>query len=193
MSTIRTSVFATASTNADQVDTLIRTGLEACSASGEIDWSKVDSGDIKYSRAWLIVRRAWIEENTPELLVTLPELMGLEAAESVRKHGEIIAALRDQALSWGEIAVRVGRPESYVRQAFKSGGIRKDIGLRINKGGRFAYGDPTLYLDNMKVEGAHIPADLKGRPAAEQCLNYKAEDATSDEAVKPARRSRKTA
>lgn len=177
---MRTSVFATANTPADQVDTLIRTGLEACDASGEIDWTQVDSGTIKYSRAWLIVRRAWIEENAPDLLVTLTDRLGLDQAEGVREHGRIVQGLREQALSWGEIAVRVGRPESYVRSAFKAVGGAKDVGLRIGKGGRFAYGDPTLYLDNMKVEGAMIPADLKGRPAPEQCLNYKGEDAQAE-------------
>ena len=180
-------MFATSNTNADQVDTLIRTGLEACDASGEINWSQVECGEIKYSRAWLIVRRAWIEANAPELLVTLPQHVGLDQAEGLRADGKVIAGLRDQALSWGEIAVRVGRPESFVRSAFKAAGSAKDIGLRIGKGGRFAYGDPTLYLDNMKVEGAQIPVDYKGRPIAEACLNYKGDEV----AEAPAKKGRK--
>lgn len=75
-------------------------------------------------------------------------------------------------ISWGEISVRLNTPESTCRGAFNLVSDRKDRGLRIGKGGRYAYGDATLYQDNRKKEGAHISSEQKMRPKPEDLLNF---------------------
>lgn len=103
-----------------------------------------------------------------------------KAAENARydfyRHGAgpIITDLRNAQISWGEMSVRTNWPESTCRNVWRKVNPQKDKGLRIGKGGRFAYGDPQLYLDNRRKEGAHVPADFKARPKPEDLLNYKA-------------------
>jgi hypothetical protein len=176
------SIFTTKDTDPVQVSRLIETGVPAATNGTEIDWKAVDSGEIKYSRAWLIIRRAWLEQFQPELLIKLPAATGSKD-DVLFQHGKVIRPLReDQLLSWGEIAVRVGMAESYCRKAFDKSGVTKAVGLRIGKGGRFAYQDPTLYLEHRKEEGAMIPVTLKKRPEVADLLN-----ATKDEPVAPAK------
>lgn len=188
--------FITKSADAESAQTLLEAALPLMAADGRIPWSKVEAvTGIKYSRGWLIVRRAWLEANNPEALVDLNKVI----PSAMEKYGQdydffrhvlgaVVADHRDkQELSWGEIAVRVGRPESQVRKAYRALGAKKDLGLRIGKGGRFAYDEPVLYQDNMKAEGAYIPVTVKMRPALTECLNFH----PKDEAKVPARRTRK--
>ena len=182
------SIFATDHTDAKDVAALIKAGVEHMKADGSIDWkgmpeavrpSDVAGGQlaIKYSRAWLIVRRAFLELNSPKSLVTLPTVTEAPEGSTVkeatnRAWSKVITPMRDtDGLSWGEISVRVGVPESKIRTCYRATGAKKDVGLRIGKGGRFAYASPELYLEHRKLEGAQIPAELKGRPAVEQLLN----------------------
>lgn len=174
-----TSPFATANTNADDVDALIRAGLELTRSDGSIDWQEFPAnvrpfdqggeGPIGYSRGWLIVRRAQVEQqNLTEKLPTHTD----ERLQTARRE-ELIRKLRDdQQLSWGEIMVRTGLTEGQVRKLYRKDGTKKDLGTRIGKGGRFAYDDGTLYTDNRKREGAHIPVDKVGRPQVHELLNY---------------------
>lgn len=161
---------------------------------------------IGYSRGWLIVRYAYLAKNAPALLVDWKPayeaalkqatdagqadaflaketdekgeaIPGAVSAGERRVLSPIVHDLRDaKALSWGEISVRMAIPESRVRKFYRASGAKKDKGLRIGKGGRFAYSDPTLYLDNRKLEGAQIPVDLKGRPTPEKLLNFKKDE-----------------
>jgi hypothetical protein len=191
-----TSPFATA--KASEVESLIAVGLELTGADGIVPWDEIAKHtEVGYSRGWLIVRRAWLEVNAPELLIPVAKLMADATAQATtagtlgdfnaksggvtngerRVLGPVVQDLRTKNNSWGEIAVRLGMPESRVRAIFKASGSMKDLGLRIGKGGRFALGDPTLYLDNRRKEGAQIPADFKGRPAPEQLLNYRKPEA----------------
>lgn len=179
-----TSVFATSSTNQKDLVKLIDVGLEHMNQDGTIDWKdmpqearpfNVNDGSlpIGYSRAWLIVRRAYLEVHDPKALVTLPARTADKDA-SDRAWSKIVSPMRiDQLLSWGEIAVRCGVPESKVRKVFKDTGAKKDLGLRIGKGGRFAYDEPEFYLEHRRKEGAEIPSDLKVRPKVEELLNAK--------------------
>lgn len=175
---------------------------------------------IGYSRGWLIVRHAWLTANAPQLLVDWKPayeaalqqatdagqadaflaketdekgeaIPGAVSAGERRVLSPIVHDLRDgKALSWGEISVRMAIPESRVRKFYRASGAKKDKGLRIGKGGRFAYQDPTLYLEHRKLEGAQIPVDLKGRPTPDKLLNFKKEEV----AAKPVRKtSKKTA
>jgi hypothetical protein len=186
-----TSVFATANTNAVDIRALIADGLENTDQSGEINWKAMSpkvrpadvpggSGKILYSRAWLIVRRAWLEVNEPSALVTLPEVSekdclpgeALSACKN-RVWSKLVQPLRDGDHSWGEIAVRCGKPESKIRASFRATQSRKDLGDRIGKGGRFAFDEPEFYLEHRKAEGAHIPVEVKSKPKVEQLLNAK--------------------
>ena len=189
------AVFETTKSTAE-AKALIEFALPLMGAEGTIPWSKVEAhfgwhsnddgtyNGIGYSRGWLIVRRAWLEAHAPEAIVDWPTL---RAAAEKRYKGNfnealhlftpVAVALRDkQQLSWGEIAVRMSMPESRARKYYKAGGLRKDLGLRIGKGGRYAYDDQALYEGERIREGAHIPVDLKGRPAPTDLLNYKPED-----------------
>jgi hypothetical protein len=184
-----TSPFATKETTAKDVAALIAAALPL-STDGTIAWAKlpeavrpfdVPGGKLRigYSRAWLIVKRAWMEVNQPKLLVTLPE----PTAAEVQAHGKnarnaawskVVSPMRDaDQISWGEIAVRCGQPESKVRACYRATGAKKDLGLRIGKGGRRAFDDPELYLEHRRTEGAYIPATFKGRPTPEVLLNAK--------------------
>lgn len=150
-----------------------------------------------YSRVWQILRRDYLERCEPALLVDSAKLLadGLAQAMAANEEaawrtparkgelpngemrvlGPVVTALRNQELcSWGEINVRLGLPESRIRKAY---GGKKDLGTRIGKGGRFAYDDPTLYLEHRRVEGAHIPADKVGRPKPEELLNFAKDEA----------------
>jgi hypothetical protein len=168
-----TSVFATKETPADEVAKLIAVGLETMRPGGVVNWDALEGlTSIKYSRGWLIVRRAYLEVHGPELLTTLPAQREGEHPDAyLARIGRDLVAMRSAAMSWGELAVRVGKPETFVRKAFKAGGVQKDIGLRIGKGGRFAYNDPTLYQEHRVKEGAIIPAELKGRPSTADLIN----------------------
>lgn len=150
---------------------------------------------VGYSRAWLIVRRRHLELTAPELLVPTRDLIeqaraaaqaaGKEVEFATVKKGEqysegelhvmglIARKLRlDHAgISWGEISVRMDVPESLVRKVFCHNSTLKDRGLRIGKGGRWAYDDPTLYTEHRQAEGAAIPSDVIGRPTIEQLYN----------------------
>jgi hypothetical protein len=186
MNNTTTSIFATEDTPAAEVSALIAATLEVCTSAGdELKWAELSSvcPSIKYSRGWLIARRAQLEEYAPELLTRL--VKASKGSEERYAHAKKFHAARlGTKLSWGELAVRFGVSESYVRECFKLAGVEKDLGLRIGKGGRFAYGDPTLYLENRKAEGAQIPVELKGRPAVEQLLNFKADRTMSTAAQK---------
>lgn len=143
---------------------------------------------VKYSRVWQIARRWYLEDTNPETLVDpqlavkgwkaehsewVPVLKG--DSEVMEALGPIVKAMRDGLCSWGEINVRIGVSEGLVRKAFSYKSSVKDKGLRIGKGGAFAYGDMLLYQANMKREGALIPSDYRGKPKPEECLNFKPE------------------
>ena len=206
MSTI---MFATEHMTQAEAEALIKLALPLMDESGRIPWAKVEAATgIGYSRGWLIVRRASLQKNPPNLLVDAKGLMAkaLEQATTAGKVGEFTAHEGGQQknvtagerrtlspivhkhrdglqLSWGEIAVRLGMPESKVRKLYRASGAKKDLGLRIGKGGKFAYDDPTLYLEHRKLEGAQIPVDLKGKPKVEQLLNAEKKAAAAKKAA----------
>ena len=190
------SVFETKSANAESTAALLEAALPLMGEDGRIPWSKVEAlTGIKYSRGWLIVRRAYLEAQNPEVLVNIS---GLTSAAMAKYGSEfdlhthvvepVVRNLRDeQQLSWGEIAVRCGMPEGAIRKAYRRNGTKKDLGLRIGRGGRFAYDEGTYYQDNRRKEGAHIPTTVKMRPKVEELLNYVPPTAT------PVKRVRKVA
>lgn len=144
---------------------------------------------LNYSRAWQIARRWYLEERMPEALVDAGALIkawqenheGWMPNKGESYEGEALAptirTLREAGHSWGELNVRFGMPEGRLRQLFTYKSTVKDRGLRIGRGGRFVTDDPRLYQENMKREGAMIPADFKGHLKPEICLNYKADAA----------------
>lgn len=199
-----TSIFATDHTSAEDIQKLIEIGLPLMSDSGKVAWSKIEEATgINYSRGWLIVRRAYLEANLPNLIIDTVGLVSkaTQAAIEADRLGEFSAdrdviadlatELRAMSLSWGEMAVRLGLPESKVRSCYKLKGGKKDLGLRIGKGGRHAYDDPTLYRANRKAEGAYIDPTMVRKPHEEELLNYVAPDAPVVKVSKP--RAKKTA
>jgi hypothetical protein len=205
------SVFATAAHSTEEVAEIIRVGLETANPSGRISRPKVEQvmGDrltINYNRWWLFVRRAWFQVNTPTALVDIDPILAAHKAkiaelqlsdpslvyDELQVLGPIAADLRfEKGYSWGDIMCLMGITEGRARKAFERAAHLKARGLRNGRGGRFAYGDPTLYLENMKSEGAQLPEDLRGRPSREQALNYKPVEAEA--APKPVRKPAKKA
>lgn len=200
---MNTNPFITAHTSDEDVAELLKVGLPLMGVDGRIKWAAVETlTGIKYSRGWLILRHAYLAQNQPNLIVDVAKLVAndtkqatdqkrLNEYEPVRDTiSPIVTSMRDiEGLSWGEIMVRTnGMGEGAVRKAYRATGGKKDLGLRVGKGGRFAYDEPTLYLENMKVQGAHISLDAKGRPVREQCLNFIPADAP---VAKPKRAARK--
>lgn len=188
------SPFITDKCTAEQADALIKAGVPMMEANAEVPWSEIEKQagtDVGYSRGWLVVRHAFLHQNSPDLLIDSSKLISeaFAKAEAAGKSGEfkdlnalepVVIKLREEMhLSWGEIAVRLGIPESRVRRAYRSNGIKKDLGLRIGKGGRFAYGAGELYEDNRKAEGAYIKLDKHGKPSVEELLNYVPKEGTT--------------
>jgi hypothetical protein len=193
---METSIFATKATDPVVVNHLVTNVDAFVSAEGVIEDKLVaqymatvdEESQIGYSRFWLILRRAWLESHSPSTLVTVTKAQRAKVEKTFGQNpdwelrnlfGPIVVELRmENELSWGEISVRLGIPESRVREAFrKTEGARKDKGLRIGKGGRFAYDAPELYLEHRAAEGAHIPVDLRRRPAVADLLNAEKVDA----------------
>lgn len=181
---METSIFATKNTDDELVHELVTNVDRYVSAEGKVKAAELPE-QIKYSRAWLILRRAWVEQHQPGLLEKLPskaEQAKLEkrfAADDPNWHdrhvlGPIVARLHDEGCSWGEIMIRLGMTESKVRKAFeRADGARKSVGLRTGKGGRFVADRPDLYQGNRVAEGAHIPNEVKASVVrVEELLNY---------------------
>lgn len=180
--------FITEKCNAEQAAKLVEAGLPIMEADGKVHWSAVEESageQVGYGRGWLVVRWAYLAKFQPAVLVDSTKLIS-DAFKQATKDGKTgdfsekqvlqakVIELRDgEQLSWGEIAVRMQIPESRVRAAYRHNGVRKDLGLRIGKGGRFAYGAGELYTDNRKAEGAQIPLDMKRVPKVEELLNFK--------------------
>jgi hypothetical protein len=199
--------FITEKCDAEATAKLVEAGLPIMESDGKVHWSAVEEGagtNVGYGRGWLVVRWAYLAKYDPTSLVDSTKLISdaFKKAEKEGKSGDFdektvlqakVIELRDvEALSWGEIAVRMQIPESRVRAAYRHNGIRKDLGLRIGKGGRFAYDAGELYTDNRRKEGAHIPLDMKAKPKVEDLLNFleKTSSAKQDEAKRKATISR---
>lgn len=155
--------------------------LEAWMATNPEKWDALPTRKLmaasgwSESRTWQVARRRVIEAKQPNLLVDVSALVkGVEADKVDATIAKVIVNLRDKGESWGEINVRLGISEGRVRKLFAKYSGRKDRGLRTGQGGRFVADNPTLYLSNMKAEGAVIKDSFKGIPTkAEQCLNFK--------------------
>lgn len=170
----------------DQVQAVIKLAFDAkWQRRPEFTWDLCrERTQVGESRAWLIVRRVEIDRHTPELLVDVDALnkahmAELKAAgrESEFNELDVLSPIvkdlyLERKCSWGEIMVRLDRPEGLVRKAFRHNTIVKDRGQRIGKGGRFAYGAGHLYTEHRRGEGIAIPVDLRGRPEdVSQLLN----------------------
>lgn len=163
-----TSIFATSATPAADVANLVDNLDHFVTADGIVITKALEEVAIKYSRGWLILRRAWLEAFQPKLLWSPTAAQVAKAQKTfgdtdpkwLERHvyGPKCSELRDEGCSWGEIAVRVGKSESYCRKAFEAAdGTKRSVGLRIGKGGRFAADRPDLYQENRKAEGAQVP------------------------------------
>jgi lambda repressor-like predicted transcriptional regulator len=100
---------------------------------------------LNYSQAWYFIRTEILREQN---------LLVADAGPAD------IKALRDEGLSWGEIAVRCQLAESKIRRMFTESTDLKSQGLRIGKGGRFYYGPDRgrpLYTDGLQKTGTEIP------------------------------------
>lgn len=178
------SMFATKNTSAEAVENLV-TNLEKYIPGGIVSTEALKDQGILYSRAWLILRRAWLEANDAKRIVAPSKAALAKAQKSFGdqadwelRHvwGPLVVAMHDEELdSWGEIMVRLGKSEGFVRKAYRlsrTGEVR-DLGLRTGKGGRFVADRPDLYLENRKAEGAVIPQVERPRTVAiESLLNY---------------------
>lgn len=163
------SIFATKSTPAADIQNLVDRLDHYVTADGIIRTKEVADQPIKYSRAWLILRRAWLEANSPKLIVKVSDAAKAKAQKTygdvdpkwLERHvyGPIVQDLHDeQGCSWGEIMVRMGLSEGVVRKSYEAcDGLKRTVGLRTGKGGRFAADRPDLYQENRKAEGAYVP------------------------------------
>ena len=184
------SIFSTKATDDALVAELVGNVDRYVSAEGKVKASEIPAG-IKYSRAWLILRRAWVEAYAPKLITdatptakavaTATKLFG-DQPDFEKRHilGPIVVSLHDEGCSWGEIMVRTGEGEGKVRKAFElsHSNDRKSRGLRTGKGGRFVAdrGDP--YQENRISEGAVIPFEAKvSSVPVEALLNFIAAEA----------------
>lgn len=186
------SIFATKNTPAKEVSAIV---------SGVQDGSLVEPdgtlkvADIKevapsigYSRFYLIAKRAWIEQHEKSRIVKVTKteigkaekkFSNMAAKDVYLRHvlGPKVVSLRNEGISWGDIACYLtdhdgtAIPEAKVRKANDATSEAKAKGQRIGKGGRFAYGDGTLYTEHRQAEGAQVPVDLKGRPTVGDLLN----------------------
>ena len=186
--------FITEKCNAEETAKLVEAGLPLMAGDGKVHWSQVEENagtDVGYGRGWLVVRWAYLNQYDPSALIDSAKLISdaFKKAEKDGTSGDFneksalqakVIELRDvDQLSWGEIAVRMQIPESRVRAAYRHNGRQKDLGLRIGKGGRFAYGAGELYTENRKREGAQIPHDLTRKPKVEELLNFQPKEGST--------------
>lgn len=78
--------------------------------------------------------------------------------------GTMVADLRAEGLSWGEVMYRTGLKEGRVRKLFTERTGDRSEGQRIGKGGRFFYGhsgEPLYTGGNLKATGTKIPKGSK--------------------------------
>src|SRR4026209_182471 len=124
--------FITEKCTVEDAKALIAKGLPQMNSDGRVPWSKVEEEagtKVGYSRGWLVVRYAYLQKHNPQVLIPTSELLS-KAFKQAEKEGnsgtyderkvlsEVVVELRDvEQLSWGEIAVRMGIPESRVRRA----------------------------------------------------------------------------
>ena len=160
--------FITKASAAD-VATLIA-GLERFMPDGKANTKEIREGSpIKYSRAWLILRWEYLTANQPKAFF-VPTKAAVAKAEKtfsgndpkwLERHvyGPVVQEMYDdEKLSWGEIMVRTGKSEGFVRKSYEAcDGQKRTVGLRTGKGGRFAADRPDLYQENRRAEGAQIP------------------------------------
>ncbi len=126
--------------------------------SGGAKWPEILSATgFSHSRAELI----WMDHVLPA--AERQRCQAMIKADGLPKAAQ---TLRSEGLSWGEIAVRAGKPEGQVRTAFKEATGLKSQGQRIAKGGRFYLAEGVLYQDSLKPTGTDIPKDAKGREGA---------------------------
>lgn len=80
------------------------------------------------------------------------EALGTTLADRVK-------AGRANTLSWGVMGILAGVPESQIRKAWTEITKLESKGVRIGRGGRFAYGftGQPLYEDTLKPTGTEIP------------------------------------
>jgi hypothetical protein len=184
------SIFSTKSTDQADVENLV-SNLDHYMPEGLANTKAIADQPIKYSRAWLILRRAYLEQNAKSLLWE-PTKTATEKAHKtfggtdpqwLERHvyGPKVTELHDEGCSWGEIMVRLGKSEGFVRKSFEAcDGRKRTVGLRTGKGGRFAADRPDLYQEHRRAEGAEVPNE-KGIYASnvpvEMLLNAVKEDA----------------
>jgi hypothetical protein len=197
------SIFETKNTTPEQIAALLKATLE-----DGANWNQaIEASGIKYSRAWLIVRRAQLERDFPNLIVNSDQLVAAwrDANEvtSLADPKDLLSAalsdtvkrLHDEKCSWGEIMVRLGQSEGVVRKAFEYKTSLKSVGQRVGKGGRWVMDRGELYQENRKHEGAWIPGSLKRSEVRVEALaNYVPKPETAKKvAAKRAAGTRKAA
>lgn len=98
------------------------------------------------------VERAILKATLTEADVEAFEALGTDLASRVK-------AGRKNGLSWGLMGILAGVPEGQVRKAWTEGTNLESKGVRIGKGGRFAYGysGQPLYEETLKPTGTEIP------------------------------------
>ena len=180
-----TSIFATKATTATDVANLVE-NLDHYMPEGIANTKAIADQPIKYSRAWLILRRAYLEQNAKSLLWE-PTKTAIAKAEKtfsandpkwLERHvyGPKVHELHDEGASWGEIMVRLGKSEGFVRKSYEAtDGQKRTVGLRTGKGGRFAADRPDLYQEHRRAEGAEVPNEkgiYASTVAVEQLLNF---------------------
>lgn len=97
---------------------------------------------LNHSQTWLILNRA-----TAEAEGTVVDTSGMDQATIASTIGQ----LREAGDSWGWISVKLDIPESRVRKLFAEATGKHSEGLRIGRGGRHLFNDPTLYEADPKA------------------------------------------
>lgn len=108
--------------------------------------------DISYAQGWLIVERA----NLEALGLTV-DTAGMTEAELAK----VIAELRAKDASWGTIMVTLDITEGRARKIWAGKTGTHSEGTRVGKGGRFLFGEPALYADQLAKTGTALAATEK--------------------------------
>lgn len=118
---------------------------------------RANGGTLKAAMAATGLNHSQVERAVLKATLTQADADRFEAGGA--DLADRVVAARNAGTSWGVIGILAGEPESKVRKAWSDRTALESKGLRIGRGGRFAYGysGEPLYEAELRPTGTAIP------------------------------------
>ena len=135
------------------------------------NWDQIkEATGLNYSQAWYFIEMKK-RQDAGLPFFDGPDSPNFGATVVALRNGEKAPKGTGTKESWGMIAVLCRCSESQVRKAFAERSGKVSQGLRKGRGGRWVFGDATLYQDELRVAGVELSSEvwklaLRNRDAA---------------------------